>query len=650
MTIDVSAAADTTSPTGSISINGGATYTTNPAVALTPSASDPDNSAAQIEMRFSNDGSTWSGWEPYVTTKAWTLPSGDGNKTVYAQYEDTAHNVSTGTITATIILDTTAPVITVPTSVTVEAGTDPSGAVATFSVSAVDAVDGPMAATAVPASGSRFLPGTTTVNVTATDKAGNTAEASFKVTVMDDPTGSLGINSGAAFTNSGSVTLSLAAHDADGLAFYKIANGSSASGATAVAIGGTSYSGTVPWELSTGDGSKTVAVEYGDVLDHWSVDYTVTIVLDTNDPVVTITQPQNGHTYNFGSVPPLAYSVIDANADPSQDQTTGYSTAAGPHTMTVTATDKAGNTGSASVAYAVKSGGDVTPPTGSLGIRPSGLYTRDLGIALVLAASDDVGVTGYRVTNGTDPTKATMVRVTSTKSFSRRLPWNLPAHDGRKTLAVQYLDAAGNWSPVYTSSIILDRTLPTITVPANMTVYATSRAGAVVTFTCTAVDKLDPAPSLTLIPASGSVFPLGTTVVQVRATDAAGNRATKRFTVAVVYGWAGFQAPIDANGSSIFKLGSTVPVGFKLNGPSADITNAVARLSVKRTSSRATGTVMEPLSTLAPSSGRTFRYDSSVGQYYFYYGTAGLSPGTYVITVDLGDGLRHTVTISLKRS
>ena len=37
------------------------------------------------EMRFSNDNSTWSEWETYASTKAWTLTAGDGNKTVYAQ-------------------------------------------------------------------------------------------------------------------------------------------------------------------------------------------------------------------------------------------------------------------------------------------------------------------------------------------------------------------------------------------------------------------------------------------------------------------------------------------------------------------------------------------------------------------------------------
>ncbi len=37
------------------------------------------------DMRFSNDGSTWSAWEAYQTDKAWTLAGGAGVKTVYAQ-------------------------------------------------------------------------------------------------------------------------------------------------------------------------------------------------------------------------------------------------------------------------------------------------------------------------------------------------------------------------------------------------------------------------------------------------------------------------------------------------------------------------------------------------------------------------------------
>ncbi len=46
-----------------------------------------------LEMRFKNKGYSWSEWETYSSTKTWTLPQGDGDKTVYAQYRDQGHHV-----------------------------------------------------------------------------------------------------------------------------------------------------------------------------------------------------------------------------------------------------------------------------------------------------------------------------------------------------------------------------------------------------------------------------------------------------------------------------------------------------------------------------------------------------------------------------
>ncbi|MBI4714850.1 MAG: hypothetical protein HY760_02745 [Nitrospirae bacterium] len=56
-------------------------------------------------MRFSNDNATWSAWEAYGASKAWTLTSGDGTKTVYVQYRDIAGNAS-GSFFDTILLQT----------------------------------------------------------------------------------------------------------------------------------------------------------------------------------------------------------------------------------------------------------------------------------------------------------------------------------------------------------------------------------------------------------------------------------------------------------------------------------------------------------------------------------------------------------------
>ena len=60
---------------------------------------------------------------------------------------------------------------------------------------------------------------------------------------------------------------------------------------------------------------------------------------------------------------------------------------------------------------------------------------------------------------------------------------------------------------------------------------ATSPAGATVAYSASATDNLDPSPTLSCVPPSGSVFPIGTTTVNCTATDHAGNSATGSFTV-----------------------------------------------------------------------------------------------------------------------
>ncbi|HVZ75932.1 MAG TPA: polysaccharide deacetylase family protein [Candidatus Paceibacterota bacterium] len=81
---------------------------------------------------------------------------------------------------------------------------------------------------------------------------------------------------------------------------------------------------------------------------------------------------------------------------------------------------------------------------------------------------------------------------------------------------------------------VIDQTAPTVTVPSNISVPATSQAGATVTFSVTATDNIDLNPSILCMPASGSVFAFGTTTVGCSATDASGNKsATSTFDVGV---------------------------------------------------------------------------------------------------------------------
>jgi len=120
--------------------------------------------------------------ELYPSTPTWLAVAdfnGDGLPDVLVANPsaDTVSFVPNATV-----LDSTPPQLTVPSNLTVDADS-PAGAAVQYSVSAVDAVDGPVAATCSPESGTPFPIGTSTVTCSAADKAGNSATASFTVTV-----------------------------------------------------------------------------------------------------------------------------------------------------------------------------------------------------------------------------------------------------------------------------------------------------------------------------------------------------------------------------------------------------------------------------------------------------------------------------------
>ncbi|OAS13982.1 polysaccharide lyase family 8 super-sandwich domain-containing protein [Paenibacillus oryzisoli] len=110
---------DSTPPTGTLSINGGAAITSTTSVTLAVYSSDGAGSGS-VQMRFSNDNATWSSWEAAAGTKAWLLASGDGAKTVYMELKDAVGNVTTIPLTASIQLQ-----IPVSGSSDDDTGTDP---------------------------------------------------------------------------------------------------------------------------------------------------------------------------------------------------------------------------------------------------------------------------------------------------------------------------------------------------------------------------------------------------------------------------------------------------------------------------------------------------------------------------------------------
>src|SRR5205823_353127 len=83
--------------------------------------------------------------------------------------------------------------------------------------------------------------------------------------------------------------------------------------------------------------------------------------------------------------------------------------------------------------------------------------------------------------------------------------------------------------------LVLNSAATQIICPANQTALATSAAGGVVTYHAPAVANTCGSPvTVTCVPASGSIFPIGDTLVTCTATDVLGKSSSCQFTVTVL--------------------------------------------------------------------------------------------------------------------
>lgn len=113
---------DTTAPAGvAASIDSGAAYATQQAVSLGITTTDPDTTGYQMKIWGSVDNAAdaniqttegASSWITFAASKAVTLSSGDGSKTLNVKVRDDVGNVSSGAADS-ITLDTTVPVATI---------------------------------------------------------------------------------------------------------------------------------------------------------------------------------------------------------------------------------------------------------------------------------------------------------------------------------------------------------------------------------------------------------------------------------------------------------------------------------------------------------------------------------------------------------
>ncbi|HSL43105.1 MAG TPA: HYR domain-containing protein [Anaerolineales bacterium] len=283
---------------------------------------------------------------PVSDTASQMLTSEGAGQLATGTCTDLAGNTASDT-QGGISIDTTVPLLTLPLDITAEA-TSASGASVTFSASVADNLDPSVAISCNPASGSNFSLGTTQVNCSSTDAAGNTANGSFQVTVQDTtpPVLSLpgNIASNASSPSGALVTFSASASDLVDGSVPVTCNPNSGStfplGPTTVACSATDQHG------NSSSGSFTVNIQ------------------DPGGPMITV--PSNmtveatsaaGRIVQFSA---SAVDVIDGTVGVTCDHNSGETFPLGSTTVTCSAKDSSNITNSVAFTVTVQ---DTTAPT-----------------------------------------------------------------------------------------------------------------------------------------------------------------------------------------------------------------------------------------------------------------------------------------------
>jgi len=489
--------------TSSVTIDGGAEFTTNPSGDVSLTLFGEDEHSAVARMRIAVDGAIDGETEEvFNSTKTVRLddPSTDGLKTVLVEFIDLAGNTSAAPASDTVYLDHAGPV---NDTIAIDAGAaHAKGALVTLALFAEDiCADGYPTGTcdsglAPPAqmmvSNEMGFPGgeweayaverawflkpgdgDKTVHVRFRDAAGNaSAEISDDIKLDGTPPGSPQVTvQGGEVTGSADVTLLLSA--TDGPSEMIVAEGGDFATATWEAYDERPY----PFALSAGNGLKTVTAMFRDTAGNVSVVATDTVTLDSQAPggAVTIIEgpyvSSPGVTLSLSASPDAThvcvYGDVEGACDPAGNPSTwdvfaatlavDLSAVDGVKTARVRLADSAGNKSGEMTASTTL---DATDPTGLTltvnGEGPDG-YSRSVAITLQIAAADATsGLADMMVSESSTFSDA------SWESFATVRGWTLSGVDGTKTLYVRVRDRAGNFDDV-SDTVILDRAPPQFT-------------------------------------------------------------------------------------------------------------------------------------------------------------------------------------------
>jgi len=367
--------------------------------------------------------------------------------------------------------------------------------------------------------------------------------------------------------------------------------------------------------------------------------YSVPASTDATAPVWVVSDISAEATGSTGAIVNYTVSVSDSDdavSSQSCSPASGDVFVLGATMVNCTATDTHGNTGMGSFHVNVV---DTTRPAITVPSDMSVTTLNASGAIVSFVASAQDLVDGMVAVNCSPVSGSTFsVGVT---------PVNCSATDTHGNPAF----ASFNVTVVYDAP-------PVLTLPANMIVSAKDASGATVNFTASAYDLVDGAVPVTCSPTSGSLFPIGSTLVNCSASDSHGSTTNGSFTVSVQYstdikcgGIMGHQIlqPLNADGTSAFKKGRTVPIKFRVCGADGRaITTPGVVTNFRLVQIISNGSVKNvDEAVVSTSAHEAFR--AGAQQWIFNLSTKDLDAGnTYVYLITLNDGSTIQFQFTLK--
>jgi YVTN family beta-propeller protein len=463
----------------------------------TATATDNDPAVSVTGVR--SDGQPLSAAYPKgVTTITWTAT-------------DTAHNSASCQQNVTVT-DNTPPSITAPANVNAWTGANATSCGVSISDSTLGTATASdlcygtvnVVRSGVP-TGNIFPVGQTTITYTATDAAGNTRTATQTVTVTDNTLPTITAPAAASYQCLSGVPAANPAQAtaADNCGTPSVTVSESNNGG----VGSTASPLIITRTFTAKDSANNTK----------TATQTITVI-DNTKPTVSAPAPTSASANSScrAAIPNVVSGSTAADncggmVTLSQNPVAGTLVGLGTQTITVTATDVAGNTNTATTTFTVN---DTTAPTFTLN-----------GLAIMTVERKTAFVDpGATATDGCAGNLSSAIVKTGSVNTNTV---------GTYTLTYSVNDGRGNSSSFTRTVKVVDTTPPTMTCPSPITVDAVSELGSAVTYPLPAAIDAGAAVPVSCLPATGSVFAMGSTAVQCKATDASQNTTSCTFTVTI---------------------------------------------------------------------------------------------------------------------